>query len=297
VISLHAFADETDAAADRLGAALGVRPQRIVIHRFPGGETQPRVTQATARAILYRSLHDPNAKLVDTLLAADALRRAGSGWVALVSPYLPYMRQDAVFHAGEPLSRDVIVPLIAAHFDAVVVVDPHLHRTASLSQIAPQTRWIVVGAAAAIAAGLRTTKPGPFDVVVGPDAEAAPWARAVAEAMGVPFWTFEKTRFGDRNVVVVPPGDAAAAGRRVLLVDDICTTGRTLAQAARALRALGATRVEAAVTHALFSASDAGALVEAGIERIRSCDGCPHPSNAFRLAGPIVSALHEEAIA
>jgi len=46
-----------------------------------------------------------------------------------------------------------------------------------------------------------------------------------------------------RNVQGVYRASAAAAGRRVLLVDDICTTGATLSSAAQALQTAGAEQV------------------------------------------------------
>jgi ribose-phosphate pyrophosphokinase len=54
------------------------------------------------------------------LLAADALRRAGAPRVLLVAPYLPYMRQDAVFRPGEPISQRVIGALLGQTFDGVL---------------------------------------------------------------------------------------------------------------------------------------------------------------------------------
>ena len=103
---------------------------------FPDGETLPRVeVPAAETVVLYRSLDRPNEKLVDLLLAADALRRAGARRLILVAPYFCYLRQDAVFAPGEPLSRDVVAPLIGGAFDAVITVQAHLHRTADLGRL------------------------------------------------------------------------------------------------------------------------------------------------------------------
>lgn len=97
---LHGFADSFRFARD-LARGIGAPLSRIRVHAFPDGESLVRVEHPPGReAIIVRSLHDPNAKLLEVLLAADAVRRAGARRVTLVAPYLPYMRQDRVFAPG-----------------------------------------------------------------------------------------------------------------------------------------------------------------------------------------------------
>ena len=85
--ALHAFPDSL-VFARKLGRALGWPVERIELHHFPDGESLVRVrAEAGAPAIVVRSLFEPNAKLVELLLAADALRRAGATTLSLVAPY------------------------------------------------------------------------------------------------------------------------------------------------------------------------------------------------------------------
>ena len=102
--ALFAFA-ETGAQAARLADALGVACHEISVHRFPDGESLVRVEPSPRTALLYRSLDDANAKLVEILLAASALRANGAARVMLIAPYLGYMRQDRAFHRGEAVSQ------------------------------------------------------------------------------------------------------------------------------------------------------------------------------------------------
>lgn len=103
--------------------------------------------------------------------------------------------------------------------------------------------------------------------------------------------TFTKERAGDRQVRLSPPTGLDVKGRAVLILDDICSTGGTLARLAGALRSAGACSIEAIVTHALFDETSAARMREAGIARIRSTDSIGHPSNAFRLAGLLAEAV------
>ncbi|ACG76876.1 phosphoribosylpyrophosphate synthetase [Phenylobacterium zucineum HLK1] len=286
---VHAFADE-EAPASRLAAALGVPLRLVDVHAFPDGETLPRVPETAPTVIVYRSLDRPNPKLMPLMLACDAWRRAGAQRLVLVAPYLCYMRQDTVFEPGQSLSRDVIGALLGARFDRIVTVNPHLHRTSDLSAV-----FGCDADALSAAEDLARTLGGDGEpVVVGPDVESAPWAADVAGFLGAPSLTLAKRRRGDREVELSVPDPAMVAGRRAILVDDICSSGATLALAARRLVAAGAASVEIAVTHALFEPSADARLRAAGVQRIVSTDSCPHPTNAVALAPLLAVALAGE---
>jgi ribose-phosphate pyrophosphokinase len=97
-------------------------------------------------------------------------------------------------------------------------------------------------------------------------------------------------RHGDRHVEIALPA-LDVRGRAIVLLDDVASSGHTLAQAARGLLAAGAASVDVAVTHALF-AGDAGTLLwNAGIRQVWSTDCIAHPSNAVSMACAIASTL------
>jgi ribose-phosphate pyrophosphokinase len=284
--AIHAFAD-TARFAGRLADALGAAVVPVDLHHFPDGESRVRVHVPVARhAVLVRSLHDPNAKLVETVLAADALRRAGARRVTLVAPYLPYMRQDAVFAPGEPISQRVIGACLGHAFDGVLTVEAHLHRIDRLDAvIAGHARALT--AAPVLAQWVRRT--GRDCVVVGPDAESEPWVRAIARAGGTPWLIGQKERLQDRTVRIRFP--CRPLQRRAVIVDDIASSGATLAAAARALRRLGAQTVDAVAVHAIFAPGALRRIHAAGVRRLVSCDTIPHPTNAIRCAPLVAAAL------
>jgi len=286
------FSFEADAApSGRLADALG-RPLRpIRLHRFPDGEGLPSVGGGAAAAILYAGLARPDPKILPLLLAANALRHAGTGRLVLVCPYLPYMRQDTLFAPGQPISRDVMGELLGPAFDRIVTVEPHLHRTRDLAEVFGGTPVTALSVAGLFAEAIgRADNP----LIVGPDAESEPWAAAVARALGADHIVFEKTRRGDRDVALRLADDAALGGRRAVLVDDICSSGGTLAAAIGILLEGGAASVEAFVAHALFDEAAHRRLLAAGARRIVSTDSCEHPTNAIPLAGLLAGALRDE---
>lgn len=290
--TLHAFRDDAP-EAQRLAAALGTSTAFVDVHIFPDGETAPRVPPTALTTIVYRSLRDPNTKLVELLLTVDAWRRQGAKQLVLVAPYLPYMRQDAVFRSGEPISQRVITHLLDAAFDRIITVDPHLHRTASLTELFPTCETTRLFGVDALASHYRVSPPRPDTLVVGPDIESGQWVLRIAKALGLEHATLRKDRRGDSDVVIRTPDGLLLATRPVLLVDDICSTGGTLRAAVALLKASGAGPVTVFVTHALANPAAIEDLVRTGADCVLSSDSCPGPTGAVHLADLIAGALKQ----
>jgi ribose-phosphate pyrophosphokinase len=258
-------------------------------HHFPDGEIKLRLpVPLPGKVVLLRSLHQPNEKLVELLLAASTARTLGAKHLTLVAPYLAYMRQDIAFQPGEAISQRIIGSFLAELFDAVITVDPHLHRVATLQEAIPTGDAIVLSGAPLLADLILQRRQQPL--LVGPDEESAQWVAQAAARHGFDYAVCRKMRHGDREVVIELPA-TPVAGRAVVLLDDVASSGHTLAQAARALLAAGAATVDVAVTHALFAEGAVPLILDAGVNEIWSTDCIPHPSNAVAMAPLIAAAL------
>jgi ribose-phosphate pyrophosphokinase len=285
---LLAFDDEA-VLASALGAALGWPLAIIERHAFPDGETRLRLPSALpADVVLLRGLQQPNAKLAELMLAAAGAREVGATRLTLVSPYLAYMRQDIAFTPGEVVSQRHLGRLLAAWFDAVVTVDPHLHRVATMDEVVPGRRGVALTAAALLGRFIAGRVPGAL--LLGPDEEAGQWVRVAAAAGGLDHAICIKQRRGDRDVAVALPS-VSVAGRAVVLLDDLASTGRTLVEAARGAFANGAASVDVAVTHALFVGDAVEQVRAAGVRDIWSTDCVPHASNAVSVVPLLAAAL------
>ncbi len=287
--ALYYFPDEAD-AAKRLGTVLGMACFEVDRRQFPDGESLIRIAEPASIAFVYRSLFQPNDKLVELLLVASALRDMGAERVILVAPYLAYMRQDVAFLPGQAVSQRVITRLIADHFEGLVTVDPHLHRTPRLEAIAPQLQVAYVSAAGTLADMLRPEL-APGTIMVGPDGESRPWVESVAKPLGCEVLVGEKVRFGDREVELTLPGIEQVAGRPVILVDDMISTGGTLLKCAALLQAAGATRIEAVTAHCLASTDDLAHLAAGGIQRVRATDTVAGVTVAAWIAPALAAAI------
>jgi ribose-phosphate pyrophosphokinase len=261
------------------------------VHRFPDGETRVRLPAHLPEVVvLLRSLDRPNEKLVELMLAARTARELGVRHLVLVAPYLCYMRQDVAFVPGEGVSQRIVGRFLADLFDSVVAVDPHLHRVRELREAIPARHCVAVSAAPAIGRFLRTR----FEdaVVVGPDEESAQWAETVARSAGWEFVVARKVRTGDRHVTVKLP-DKSFAGRVVVLVDDMISTGHTMADCARMLLERGARTVSCAVTHALCGKETIRMLHGAGVQDVWSSDSVACAGGTIELAPLLASAIEQ----
>lgn len=277
--------------ATRLAQAAGLEYADIHIHHFPDGESRLQLPGSLPEeVILCRSLDHPNDKLVELELAAATARELGAQRLTLVAPYLCYMRQDTAFHPGEAVSQRIIGEWLARNFDCLVTVDPHLHRTPRLADAVPVSRAISLSAAPLLGEWLGERQTAPL--LLGPDAESAPWVAGIAELAGLEHGVASKRRKGDREVEVRLP-DMPLEGREVVLVDDIASTGRTLAAATREALQSGASRVDVLVTHALFAGDALDVLQRAGVGSVISTDSVSHTSNRVALAPLLAEALHQ----
>ena len=283
------FFEDERAPATRLSQASGLTPHAVERHRFPDGELKLRLPATLpSQVVVLRSLNDPNEKLVELLLLATTARNLGAQHLTLVAPYLAYMRQDLAFHAGEVISQRVVGDFIAGLFDALITVDPHLHRVATLAQAVPVAQPLVLSGAPLLSDWIARHRANAL--LIGPDEESAQWVAQAAQRHGLDFAVCHKTRHNDHAVQVqLPPVDVA--GRQVVVMDDVISTGHTVAQATQWLLAAGASSVDVAVTHALFAPGALELLRQAGVGDIWSTDCIAHASNQVFMAERLAQAL------
>lgn len=275
----------------RLADELGRPFERIQVHHFPDGESKVTVpVDLPERVLVCRSLDRPNDKLMELMLATETLRQYGAQQITLVAPYLCYMRQDIAFRPGEAVSQRIVGRFLSKLVDAVITVDPHLHRIDRLDQAIGGIPALALSCAPAMAELLKEKSTAPL--LVGPDGESEQWVRAIAEPAGLDYALASKERLGDRHVrVSLPPRDYT--GREIVLVDDMISTGRTLIEVAFELKSRGAGSIQCLVTHALHDEQATDMLHHAGIENIWSSDSITHPSNAVPLTGLLAGAVRK----
>lgn len=273
-----------------LASALNLEPGRMTLRRFPDAETYVRVESPCAGriAVVLCTLDRPDDKLLPLYMLCQTLRDLDAPRVILVAPYLAYMRQDRRFQPGEGVTSHYFARWISSFTDGLVTVDPHLHRISRLGEIYSIPSR-VVHAADAVASWIRAEVPNP--VLVGPDAESWQWVSDVAGRAGAPYIVLEKTRRGDRDVVVSVPDIDRWRGHTPVLVDDIISTGRTMIETIGHLHRLAFAGPVCIGVHGVFADRAYEELLAAGASRIVTSNTIPHLSNAIDLTAPLADAL------
>lgn len=275
--------------AQRLAARLNVPLAEVTLHHFPDSESLIRLPPSLPEhVIVCRSLNQPNDKLIELLLCATTARELGAKRLTLIAPYLSYMRQDIANHPGEAVSQRIIGKMLAGLFDDVLTVDPHLHRISSLDQAIPIKNAISLTAADEIGRFLKQTLD--YAVLLGPDSESEQWVANIANKIGFDYAIAHKERFGDKQVKITLP-DYDYRNKPVIIIDDVASTGRTIAQAASLLQAAGSKDIYAVVTHALFCNDAEAHILKAGIKAIWSTDSIDHTTSCIKLDALLADAI------
>lgn len=285
LFALHASRDFGVRVVGHLGIGLSAHEER----EFEDGEHKSRPLVGVRGRDVYaiQSLYaDARAsvddKLVRLLFFLGALRDAGAARVTAVVPYLAYARKDARTQPRDPLGTRYLAQLIeSVGADRVVTLDAH--------NLAAYQNAFRIGAEHLTTTKLFARHFAPllrgFErvAVVSPDAGGVKRAERLRQALAkllareAELAFMQKARA--RGVLTTGRIVGEVAGAGVVILDDLISTGRTLAAAARACRAAGAAKVYAAAAHGVFAREANEVLPEPALERIVVTDTIP----PFRL--------------
>ncbi|WP_372741596.1 ribose-phosphate diphosphokinase [Neptunomonas sp.] len=272
-----------DALVEAMAANRGQLEQR----KFPDDESYLRVHSdcADQDVIIYCNLFQPDNKILRLLFLVYTVKEMGAKQVGLITPYLPYMRQDKQFHHGECVSSRPFSQLLSAALDLLVTMDPHLHRYHSLDEIYT-LKSTVVPAAPLIAEWIIQNISAPL--LIGPDTESEQWVSEVARMSRAPFQVLQKIRHGDTEVEVSSPQLEQYHDATPVLVDDIISSGRTMLETIQHLKHAGMKRPVCIGVHGIFS-GDAFMQLEQ-VSDVITTQCIPHPSNRIDIAQSLAKA-------
>lgn len=257
--------DPSRELASSIAETVGGRLIIPVWKRFPDGEHYVRIPEQlnSDRVYVVQTLGPPqNDSLVQAMLLADAALGSGASSVGLIAPYTAYSRQDKRFLPGEPISIKVVLrALSSAGYDELITVEIHKPNTLDWFQ------------GRALNLSPYEYMAGKLDfegdiLVLSPDLGAIERARRLASALDADYDYLVKHRDRVTGEVTMEPKEIPARGKTIILVDDIISTGGTIARATRLLFRQGARKVYALVAHALLVGNALEKLEGSGILRI-----------------------------
>jgi len=250
----NASRDLAESIVNHLGLEMGKSRAQI----FGDGECDIRVDE-TVRGMdvfIVQSTAPANGRsgndhLMELLIMIDAMRRSSAGRITAVVPYLGYARQDRRDRSHAPISAKLVADMLTvAGADRILTMDLH----------SPQVQGffnIPFDHLSGVYTFINYYGERGYDlrdfVIVSPDFGSVARSNIFAEALGIPLAIAEKRRdpkTGDPHVANFI-GDVK--GRKVILLDDVLTSGGSLKQVAIRLKEEGAEDIYACVMHPMLS--------------------------------------------
>lgn len=229
----------------RLSQVTGFQMVHREIKRFPDGECYVRIHENldNQEVILIQNTH-PDWNIIEYLLLVDAIRQYNVKRLITVVPYFGYGRQDKRFNEGEPISAKIMAEHLSENVDKIITIN--LHNSEIIKWF--KTEAIEIKAEIELAKYFEKFKP---DLIISPDKGSIERAKFISGILGIPFHSFQKRRI-DSERVEIETGDIDVKNKTVAIVDDVISTGGTIATAAALLKSKGASKVIVGCVHGLF---------------------------------------------
>jgi ribose-phosphate pyrophosphokinase len=226
-----------------------VTPGKMSVGRFSDGEVRVEIGESVRGMdvfVLQSTCPPVNENLIELLVIIDALKRASARRINAVTPYYGYGRQDEKQKPRVPIAAKMAADLIAtAGANRLLAIDLHADQIEGFLQIPVDH----ISGTEILLEDVKKALRGD-EVVVAPDAAGVGRAREFARRLRVDLAILDHRGTDDLPYSRIV-GDVR--GRRVIILDDMVDTGRTLLRAGEGATAAGAAIVDAYCVHGIFS--------------------------------------------
>ena len=259
--------------AEKLANYMSVKLGSVIFKPFPDGEIYVQIgdnVRGRTVFVVQSISGDPNYFLMELLIMIDALKRASAQNIIAVIPYFGYARQDRKDKPRVPITAKLVADLlVTAGATRVLTMDLHAGQIQGFFGVPVDNLYARPILAEAIKKeGIKNL------VVVAPDLGAIKIARAYANHLQVDFAVIDKRRISSEEVSMLSIiGDVKE--KDILIVDDMCSTGETLVQAAITCKKENAQDIYAAFSHGLLVGDAIHKLENSLIKKIFTSDSVP----------------------
>ena len=246
---------------------------KVSVKKFADGEELVKIQTSVVDKdviVIESTAKKPNDRIMEILMLLDSINRDHPRSVTLIIPYLGYSRQERVNYEFEPVSCEVMAKAIeTAHYDKLMSLDLHHPIIESFfTRGIENLQSTEVFANYYLSYMRENGLTGKDIVVVSPDHGSNYRADSLVFALrGARKVICEKKRpEPDRVEHLFINGDVK--DKVCIIIDDIISTGNTIASATKLLYKGGAKTVLVGATHGVFSAGSVENMLKAGVEDI-----------------------------
>jgi ribose-phosphate pyrophosphokinase len=266
--------------AETICKSYGCQIGKINIQKFSDGEIQPIFLESIRGDIVFliQSTYAPADNLMELLLMIDAARRASADKIIVVMPYYGYARQDRKDRPRVAIGSKLVANmLVAAGANRVITMDLHAPQIQGYFDI-PVDHLD----SSAVFIPYITQLKLEFLTFAAPDVGSANRIREMATYFEVDMVICDKHRKRANEIAsMVVIGDVE--NKDVVIIDDICDTGGTLAKSAALLKDKGARTVRALITHPVLSGKAYENIEKSVLEELVVCDTIPLKSDSSKI--------------
>jgi ribose-phosphate pyrophosphokinase len=280
--------------ADEICLKYGNKPGKIAIQKFSDGEICPMFLESIRGdfVFLVQSTYAPAGdNLMELLLMVDAARRASAYKVIAVIPYYGYSRQDRKDKPRVAIGSKLVANMLtAAGVDRVITMDLHAPQIQGYFDIPVDH----LDSHAVFIPYIENLKLENL-TFAAPDVGATNRIREIANYFNAEMVICDKHRKRANEIAsMVVIGDVT--GKDIVIIDDICDTGGTLAKSASLLKEKGARSVRALITHPVLSGKAYENIENSVLEELVVCDTIPLKKQSPKIKVISVSDLFGVAI-
>lgn len=266
---------------------------RINLQKFSDGEIQPIFMESIRGnyVFLIQSTFAPSDNLMELLLMIDAAKRASAEKIIAVIPYYGYARQDRKDRPRVAIGSKLVANMLtAAGADRVITMDLHAPQIQGFFDI-PVDHLDSSAVFIPYIENLNLERL----TFAAPDVGATNRIREIASYFQAEMVICDKHRKRANEIAsMVVIGDVA--GKDIVIIDDICDTGGTLAKSASLLKEKGAKSVRALITHPVLSGNAYENIEASVLEELVVCDTIPLRKESKKIKILSVAELFAVAI-
>jgi ribose-phosphate pyrophosphokinase len=259
---------------------------------FSDGECKIRMPNVKGKyCVVVQSLYPPTDRhILQALMIIKKCRDDNADSICNLAPYMSYARQDRAFLEDEFPTMSLIAKLFeSVGTSRMITLDIHSLRALTYFSIEVENRSSVPLFADYVKTSMFLHEP----LVVSPDLGGKERVEEFSEIIGIDFLVLDKIRDKYSGEVFINSREIRdlVAGRDILILDDIISTGSSIIKATEILRRNGSGKIYAMCSHSLINENNTRRILDAGVEDIISTNSIPNPFAKVDISASLASGI------